>query len=451
MKLIICLTVALAAVALVATGEQQRILRRVIKSTPTATNLARVRLVTVRAANGAESGAVTEITSKEAASFGQRSANETASGSTANQPATSGLKTKLSPQSTTSSTTTTPSTTTSTTSTTTIAPTSSTSATPTKPKASERQQVSGAEVELLASAPSSWQTMTAVEAPAAMLIATGTRPVASDLSSASSTLYASEESAATSDFLRGPAGTKGGAYNQQQSSVGETFSRLRQQSASKQSTQQQQQQSFFYPQPAPARASPSKTSNQQASKTHWYQQPSITTARPAPIVQEQYEQQNDYVQQQQVEYGAAPSGQAEPFAFDFKTEDNSGNGQYRKEESDKNGVVHGSYGYTDANGIYRHVEYVADKDGFRANIKSNEPGLIGETQPASIQLSGSGPAPNQRLATRPQSNADNGEWTSNNNDNNNNPAPSADLALAPPDFESAHKSDRLRLPRHYRN
>lgn len=290
--------------------------------------------------------------------------------------------------------------------------------------------------------------MTAVEAPAAMLIATGTRPAVSDLSSsASSTLYASEESAATGDFLR--AGTKGGSYTQQQQqSVGETFARLRQQSA----TKQQQQQSFFYPQPAPAK--PSKTNYQAAGKTAWYQQASTTTPRPAPIVQEQYEQQNEYVQQQQqVEYGSAPLGQAEPFAFDFKTEDNSGNGQYRKEESDKNGVVHGSYGYTDANGIYRHVEYVADKDGFRANIKSNEPGLIGETQPASIQLSGSGPAPNQRLAARPQANNDNGEWTPNNSNDNGNGASSssAELALAPPDFESAHKSDRLRLPRHYRN
>lgn len=84
-------------------------------------------------------------------------------------------------------------------------------------------------------------------------------------------------------------------------------------------------------------------------------------------------------QQQQDEYGSAPMGQAEPFAFDYKIEDDYGNGQYRKEESDKNGVVRGSYGYTDVSGIYRHVEYVADENGFRANIKSNEPGLSSET------------------------------------------------------------------------
>lgn len=101
---------------------------------------------------------------------------------------------------------------------------------------------------------------------------------------------------------------------------------------------------------------------------------SMSAARPMQT----YEQGMDMQQQQQDEYGSAPMGQAEPFAFDYKIEDDYGNGQYRKEESDKNGVVRGSYGYTDVSGIYRHVEYVADENGFRANIKSNEPGLSSE-------------------------------------------------------------------------
>lgn len=100
----------------------------------------------------------------------------------------------------------------------------------------------------------------------------------------------------------------------------------------------------------------------------------MSAARPMQT----YEQGADTQQQQQDEYGSAPMGQAEPFAFDYKIEDDYGNGQYRKEESDKNGVVRGSYGYTDVSGIYRHVEYVADENGFRANIKSNEPGLSSE-------------------------------------------------------------------------
>lgn len=103
-------------------------------------------------------------------------------------------------------------------------------------------------------------------------------------------------------------------------------------------------------------------------------------ARPADMsmMTSGYEQQ----QQQTDDYGAAPMGMAEPFAFDYKIDDNYGNNQYRKEESDKNGVVRGSYGYMDNSGIYRHVEYVADENGFRANIKSNEPGLSSEAAPS---------------------------------------------------------------------
>lgn len=49
--------------------------------------------------------------------------------------------------------------------------------------------------------------------------------------------------------------------------------------------------------------------------------------------------------------------------------------QYRKETSDGQGRVEGSYGFIDDNGIYREVYYVADKEnGFRAEIKTNEPG-----------------------------------------------------------------------------
>lgn len=55
----------------------------------------------------------------------------------------------------------------------------------------------------------------------------------------------------------------------------------------------------------------------------------------------------------------------EPYSFNFNVNDDSGNGQFRREEGDRNGVVRGSYGYTDAWGLYRIVDYVADKNGFR--------------------------------------------------------------------------------------
>lgn len=55
--------------------------------------------------------------------------------------------------------------------------------------------------------------------------------------------------------------------------------------------------------------------------------------------------------------------------------------------------VHGSYGYRDNNGVYREVVYVADKNGFRANIKTNELGVSGSKNPASVKIE-SYPAPN---------------------------------------------------------
>lgn len=48
--------------------------------------------------------------------------------------------------------------------------------------------------------------------------------------------------------------------------------------------------------------------------------------------------------------------------------------------------VHGSYGFRDINGIYREVHYVADKNGFRATIKSNEPTLQNPKDPANVEI-----------------------------------------------------------------
>lgn len=118
---------------------------------------------------------------------------------------------------------------------------------------------------------------------------------------------------------------------------------------------------------------------------------SIEMKRPAQT----YGQDDEQRQQQQGSkrdegYGAAPMGTAEPFAFDYKIADNYGNGQYRKEESNEDGAVRGTYGYMDAGGIYRHVEYVADENGFRAKIKSNEPGLSNSETSAAQRFAASG-------------------------------------------------------------
>ncbi|GBM03539.1 hypothetical protein AVEN_79582-1 [Araneus ventricosus] len=63
------------------------------------------------------------------------------------------------------------------------------------------------------------------------------------------------------------------------------------------------------------------------------------------------------------------------YNFGFEFADGLGMSQYRHETADGMGSVMGSYGYMDAPGQYRNVEYVAGVDGFKAAITSNEAGL----------------------------------------------------------------------------
>ncbi|GIY17163.1 hypothetical protein CDAR_422511 [Caerostris darwini] len=79
------------------------------------------------------------------------------------------------------------------------------------------------------------------------------------------------------------------------------------------------------------------------------------------------------------------SARAEPYDFGFQSTDEFGTIMNRQESSDSNGAVRGSYGYTDPFGVFRHVDYVADEYGFRAEVKSNEPGM-GTQSPANVQI-----------------------------------------------------------------
>ncbi|KAK8782883.1 uncharacterized protein LOC144123506 isoform X2 [Amblyomma americanum] len=65
---------------------------------------------------------------------------------------------------------------------------------------------------------------------------------------------------------------------------------------------------------------------------------------------------------------------AQSYSFGYNSADEFGTRVQRQESSDVNNVRTGSYGYADAKGIYRHVQYVADAAGFRAAIDTNEPG-----------------------------------------------------------------------------
>ncbi|XP_029831568.2 cuticle protein 16.8-like [Ixodes scapularis] len=74
----------------------------------------------------------------------------------------------------------------------------------------------------------------------------------------------------------------------------------------------------------------------------------------------------------------------QPYKFGYHVLDGHGH-QHREEKSDGVGNVRGSYGYTDAYGHYRQVEYVADQYGFRAKVLTNEPGTASKN-PANVKV-----------------------------------------------------------------
>ncbi|CAL1284095.1 unnamed protein product [Larinioides sclopetarius] len=66
--------------------------------------------------------------------------------------------------------------------------------------------------------------------------------------------------------------------------------------------------------------------------------------------------------------------QPRPYQYGYAFADGLGMSQHRNEFADGTGAVKGAYGYQDPLGVYRNVEYTADKDGYKAVIRSNEPG-----------------------------------------------------------------------------
>ncbi|GFU28382.1 cuticle protein 16.8 [Nephila pilipes] len=78
----------------------------------------------------------------------------------------------------------------------------------------------------------------------------------------------------------------------------------------------------------------------------------------------------------------------QPYKFGYSVKDKHGE-QHREEAGDGH-AVRGSYGFSDARGIHRQVNYVADKAGFRAQVKTNEPGTANQN-PAAVQLISNAP------------------------------------------------------------
>ncbi|GFR31200.1 cuticle protein 16.8, partial [Trichonephila clavata] len=90
----------------------------------------------------------------------------------------------------------------------------------------------------------------------------------------------------------------------------------------------------------------------------------------------------------------------QPYEFGYGINDHFSN-QYRQEAGNGLGGVVGSYGFTDARGIARRVNYIADHGGFRAHVNTNEPGTA-NLNPAAVQIISDAPyAPRGVVVTNP--------------------------------------------------
>lgn len=74
----------------------------------------------------------------------------------------------------------------------------------------------------------------------------------------------------------------------------------------------------------------------------------------------------------------------QPYEYGYVAKDEHGNIQSKKEASNGH-KVQGSYGYMDEHGLFRKVDYVADKEGFRARVRTNEPGTDNQN-PADVLM-----------------------------------------------------------------
>jgi len=81
---------------------------------------------------------------------------------------------------------------------------------------------------------------------------------------------------------------------------------------------------------------------------------------------------------------------AEPYSFAYISPNEDGTSSSREETSDANRRVVGSYTIQGADGQSRRVEYVADENGFRANVITNEIGTESQNS-ADVQFQSSAP------------------------------------------------------------
>jgi len=76
-----------------------------------------------------------------------------------------------------------------------------------------------------------------------------------------------------------------------------------------------------------------------------------------------------------------------PYQFSYSSPSEGGQSSHQ-ESGDGSGRVTGSYTVQDEDGRSRLVEYVADENGFRASITTNEPGTSNQS-PADVTINSS--------------------------------------------------------------
>ncbi|GBN13242.1 hypothetical protein AVEN_101713-1 [Araneus ventricosus] len=69
-----------------------------------------------------------------------------------------------------------------------------------------------------------------------------------------------------------------------------------------------------------------------------------------------------------------PLAQPTPYSFSYNSNTEDGGSSGHQESGDGSGRVTGSYTVTDLEGHNRVVDYIADENGFRATVRTNEPG-----------------------------------------------------------------------------
>ncbi|XP_015903813.1 cuticle protein 10.9 [Parasteatoda tepidariorum] len=79
-----------------------------------------------------------------------------------------------------------------------------------------------------------------------------------------------------------------------------------------------------------------------------------------------------------------------PYSFNYISNTEDGGSGSHQESGDGAGKVTGSYSVADLEGHNRVVEYVADENGFRATIRTNEPGTA-NINPADVIVESSAP------------------------------------------------------------